>query len=260
MKYWYQKPEPLLADYIRTVLVLEGFSKPDPFALPLFSNGMPALVLKSILRSDNTQDIQQLALYGHSTSVDDWNISHDTTIIAWFFHPFALPCIFDLSAADLVNEPIELLEWKKDDATNIITRLLSAYSTRNKVEVINSFLQKQFRQQQRACELIRFATDQIRLHPDPNVLVDLLQKLELNERILQRLFKKYVGVTPNQYRQICQFQASFTELTTHQSTQPLDPFYNKHFADEGRLARSLHDFTQMTPGDYSRWGLSSGQN
>ena len=44
------------------------------------------------------------------------------------------------------------------------------------------------------------------------ILSELLEKFKLNERTFQRIFKKYVGVTPNQYRRICQFHISFAQL------------------------------------------------
>jgi hypothetical protein len=47
MKYWYQKPHQLLSEYVRTVLILEGSSEPDPEKLPLFTNDMPALFYRT---------------------------------------------------------------------------------------------------------------------------------------------------------------------------------------------------------------------
>jgi len=47
MKYSYQKPHSLLADYVQTVLIREGFTEPGPSAPPMFTNGMPALLCQT---------------------------------------------------------------------------------------------------------------------------------------------------------------------------------------------------------------------
>ena len=47
MKHWYQKPNQLISEYIRTVLIVEGFSESDTNDQPIFTNGMPALFCKT---------------------------------------------------------------------------------------------------------------------------------------------------------------------------------------------------------------------
>ena len=88
MKYWYQKPHHIIAEYIRTVLILEGFSRPDPGYLPLVTNGMPALFCKTERNEKGNEDILQLALFGKSVPEEYWTIKDNTTIIAYFFKPF----------------------------------------------------------------------------------------------------------------------------------------------------------------------------
>lgn len=63
MKHWYQKPHSLLADHIRTVLILEGFSYADTNDLPLFTNGMPALLYQSAKDEQGNNQIVELTLF-----------------------------------------------------------------------------------------------------------------------------------------------------------------------------------------------------
>ena len=47
MKYWYQRPKQQLTEYVRTVLILEGFSESEDAAPPLFTNGMATLLCRT---------------------------------------------------------------------------------------------------------------------------------------------------------------------------------------------------------------------
>ena len=100
MKYWYQKPNQLLSEYVRTVLILEGFSESDTGQLPLSPmECLPCFVepkrMNSVMRM-----IIQLTLFGrsgHGRFIGGPAIN--TTIIAYFFKPFALATIFNVAAA-----------------------------------------------------------------------------------------------------------------------------------------------------------------
>ena len=87
MKYWYQKPHQLLSEYVRTVLILEGFSQPATEQLPLVTNGMPALLCRTEGDQNGTENVLQLALFGRSATADSWTINDTTTIIAFSFKP-----------------------------------------------------------------------------------------------------------------------------------------------------------------------------
>ena len=72
MKHWYQQPHKLIADYVRTVLILEGFSESDTADLPIFTNGMSAFFCKTEKDKNGNENIIQLALFGKSVPEEDW--------------------------------------------------------------------------------------------------------------------------------------------------------------------------------------------
>jgi hypothetical protein len=72
MKYWYQKPNKQLKEFVRTVLIMEGFSKSDFNNLPVFTNGMPTLFCKTEKDKANYEKIIQLTLFSKSKT-DIWN-------------------------------------------------------------------------------------------------------------------------------------------------------------------------------------------
>ena len=47
MQQWHNKIDPILKDFIQAILILDTADPPRPEDLPIFTNGMPALLLTS---------------------------------------------------------------------------------------------------------------------------------------------------------------------------------------------------------------------
>ena len=255
MKHSYQQPHHLIADYVRTVLILEGSSESNIADLPIFTNGMSAFFCKTEKDKSGNENIVQLALFGKSVPEDHCVVNTNETIIIYFFKPFALASMFNINAAKLIDSPIDPGSWNAHKTNALRTQLIYASSTSRKLEVLDNLLIQQLKQHRRECEIIKYATDQIMLDPGTEILSEMLSKLDLNERTFQRIFKKYVGVTPNQYRRICQFQLSFYQLRSKDFNKLTDIAYDNGFADQSHFIRSFKEFTQITPNDYLKSGL-----
>lgn len=255
MKYWYRKPHPSLSRYVRTVLILEGFSEPEADALPLFANGMPALFCKTEKHEAGNENVKQITLFGKSVPQECWATTTHTTIIAYFFKPFALPALFSTPAAALAKKPLDLESWHPLKTNALRAQLLYAASTSRKLEVLDNLLVQQLALNNKECEIIQYATDQIMYNSGTEVLAEILETLNINRRTFQRVFKKYVGVSPNHYRRICQFQLVFAQLRSGTFDTLTDVAYDHGFADQSHFIRSFREFTKTTPNSYLRSGL-----
>jgi AraC-like DNA-binding protein len=255
MKYWYQRPHEFISEYVRTVLILEGNSQSVSSGLPLVTNGMQALLCCTEKESAGVDRVTRLMLFGKSISPECWEVDPAKTTIAFFFMPFAMAGIFNIPAAKLLKGPVDLLNWIPHKANAVRTQLMYTDSTQQKVDVLEHFLIHQFQENCKVCEIVRSATDEIMCHPNTAILSALLKRLNLNERKFQRIFKKYVGVPPNQYRRICQFQTSFAQVRAKEFNTLTDVAYDNGFADQSHFIRAFKEFVDTTPNHYLRSGL-----
>ncbi|MBO9200489.1 MULTISPECIES: AraC family transcriptional regulator [Niastella] len=249
MQRWYNNIDPVLKDVIQSILVLDSNDPPAPEDLPIFTNGMPALLCTSLDQEDH------LSLFGKAVPTERWAEWGNATLIAFFFKPFAIGPVFKLSAQQLKNEVIGLNRWNPQKAMALTIQLTYAQSTAEKMEVLHQFILSQVTANQRECAIIRYATDKILENPEADVLGQMLQELNLTERTFQRIFKKYVGITASEYRRICQFQLAFYQLKSGQFDKLTDVAYANGYFDQSHYVRSFKEFTETTPNDYLQFGL-----
>jgi AraC-like DNA-binding protein len=249
MQKWYNKIDPILKDYVRTILVLDNSDPPAPDDFPIFTNGMPAL----LCTSQNNK--YQLKLFGNSVNAEGLTVTENISQIAIFFKPFAIGPVFKLSARELKNGPIELNSWSPQKTIALNLQLIHAPSKAERIEVLLHFVLFEMLSNQRECEIIKLATDKILESPDTDILAQLLQDLTLSARTFQRIFKKYVGISANEYRRICQFQLAFYQLRGKQFDKLTDVAYDNGYFDQSHYIRSFKEFTEITPQEYLLSGL-----
>ena len=259
MKYWYQTPNISLSGYIRTVLVLEGFSPPGNSKLPLVTQGMPVLICKTGKDESGTEQVIEFTLFGKSTPAGRWEVQTNTTIIAFFFKPFMMSPLFNIAASEIVNRPVEISVWSPHKYNALKIQLAHAEKTLQKVDVLENLLLQELNQNKRNCDIVQHATDSIMLDPGTGSLAKVIQQLNLTEKTFQRIFKKHVGVTANQYRRVCQFQNSFSQVRSKDFDKLTDIAFENGFADQSHFNRAFKEFTKITPVHYLKDGLKPGE-
>jgi AraC-like DNA-binding protein len=254
MRYWYQQPPAALSESVRTVLVADMLADARKHRVPFMIAGMPAVVVQ--LPQDATSaDAIVLTLFGSPVPADFKPDERYAVIIAFCFRPFVLSGLFDIPAQTLAKGPVDLRLWNKDESTRLRNQLSGSLKPAELIEVLNEFFLQLLEQQRHICDAIRTATDQIMLDSGAENLNQLPDALHLTKRTFQRMFKKYVGISPTEYRRICQFQQSFQQLRERQFDKLSDVAVDNGFSDQSHFVRSFREFSQTTPGKYLVEGL-----
>lgn len=252
MNYQYQKVKPEIAPYVRTVLVLKSGEKRESSNLPLFVNGMGAMLCR--IKKENCQT----TLFGQFVPDEQWAVDENSMVIAFLFKPFSIGPIFKCSVQALKEETIDLNRWNAQKAMALQLQILQAKSQKQQIEVLSHFIFTQIQANKRDCELIRNATDAL-MQKSNTELSQLVEELCLSERSFQRIFKKYVGTSPSQYKRICQFYFAFSQLKGKHFTKQTDVVYANGYFDQSHYIRSFKEFTDTTPSEYLQKGLSGGK-
>ncbi|RSC93486.1 helix-turn-helix domain-containing protein [Tenacibaculum singaporense] len=255
MKYWYQKPHPSIAEYVKSILVLEDFSVYDAFTMPLFPNGMPTLLFQTKKGTIGNSTSGYLTLFGQTVFPENWTVKDNFTLIAYFFKPYALGTIFDLGAKELTDKPIDLKLWQYAKIASFEGQLLNTTTTKERLDLLDGFILEQIQKNRSVCQTIKYATDIIMLYPKVDALPAILKKLNVSQKTFQRMFKKHVGIMPNQYRRICQFHTAFEQLRSNDFKKLSDIAFDNGYTDQSHYIRAFKEFTHITPSDYIKNGL-----
>jgi AraC-like DNA-binding protein len=255
MKYWYQ-PHKSIKEYVKRILVLKNFTVSDSFALPLYANGLPNLLFKTQKGCIGNKTKGNLTLFGQTITPENWVVEESFTLIAYFFEPYALGPLFDIPARELTDHPIDLTSWRPTKISELTERLLDTDATRKKLKLLNKFILNLIKNSNADCQAIKYSADQLRFCPIPDALPSIRDKLNMSTRTFQRRFKKQVGITPNQYRRVCQFDSAFWQLRSREFQKLSDIAYQYGYSDQSHYNRAFREFTNITPKEYLQLGVS----
>lgn len=239
--YRYTIPRPELRKWVRTVLTFD--TGIDGSSLPVIPPGTAAMVLIG-------DEDGQLLLFGNDIGADFLHKHHGRFCVVYFFNPFVVCPLFDIPAKDLSDEPMDLSKSK------ILKEAIGEVRTiKECIRIIDRFLSDQLEAGGNRCDMVRLATEYISTRPDLQVLSDVRRELKISERTLQRLFKCYVGVSPNRFRRLCQFQSAFEQMRMGHFSELTDVAYEQGYADQSHFGRTFRKFTDQSPHEYTVRGL-----
>lgn len=244
------KPGDKIAQYVERILVIENYQITSPFSLPLFANGLPTLVFKSTKGAIRNSSTTHLTLFGQPILPEALTFTEDFTLIAYFFKPYSLLSLFGVQARELTDKPIDLNLLVPQKTTRLQEQLLNAGTTENMIGLLDNYIFNLISNANGDCPIIKYAATKIAGHPSKEALIRVQKELHITERTFQRMFEKNIGLAPNLYRRICQFNSAFQQLNNRKYFKLSDIAFENGYADQSHYIRSFKEFTNLTPNDY----------
>jgi AraC-like DNA-binding protein len=244
-----------IGNYVERILVIEDVLVTTPFTLPLYANGAPTLLFQTA-KGRIKNNSNNLTLFGQTVFPDTLTIHDNFTLIAYFFKPFTLFALFGVSAQELTNNPIDLNLLAASKTRQLQEQLLNAGSTQKMIVLLDEYVFSLITKTNADCQLISFATLTIAQNASKDALLKVQQELHITERTFQRLFEKNIGVAPNVFRRIAQFNNAFQQLNNRQFNKLSDIAFANGYADQSHYIRAFKEFTGITPKDYLKFGQS----
>jgi AraC-like DNA-binding protein len=246
-------PTEKIADFVEDILVIENYNVRSPFVLPLFANGKPNLLFQTA-KGKIKKDSNHLTLFGQTILPEQITLADNFTLIAYFFKPFALTTLFGFSAQELTDNPISLNLLPQQTSKDLQEQLLNASSTNEMICLLDDFIFTLIAKVKSDTKLIMYATGLIAENPSKEILTKVQEELCLTERTFQRMFEQKIGISPNQYRRVAQFNSAFQQLNRRQFKLFTDIAFTHNYADQSHFIRAFKEFTHLTPKEYLKFG------
>jgi len=247
MKVFYPKPADRISSYIQSILVIEDTQVKRPFLMPLFANGTPALMFSTAVTRIGSIS-QNLILFGQTINPGQLLIEDDFKMIVYFLKPFALGSLFNISACELTDQPIgmDLVSGKSE----LEERLLNATTTNHILQLMDDYLFAKIRSVRTEDKRLQHAAEKIAAVSDKNVLTAVQKDLYVTERTFQRMFERHIGLSPNLFRRVNQFNRAFRQINEDRFVDLSSVAYQNDYADQSHFIRVFKEFTHCTPSGY----------
>ncbi len=247
-------PNQQIAAHVDRILVIESTTITTSFILPLYANGVPTILFKSVKGNLGKDNSGHHLLFGQTVLPESLTLPESFTLIAYFFKPYLLLPLFGVAAQELTDKPLDLNLLFPHLSAALQERLLNAGTVEDMIGLLNDFVLGLINRCKSTCPLIKYATTEIAAHPSKQSLALVQKELHITERTFQRMFEKNVGISPNLYRRICQFNAAFTQLNNRGHHKLSDIAFQNGYADQSHYIRAFREFTNITPKEYFRFG------
>jgi len=247
-------PNDNIAEYVERILIIENYQIISPFSLPLFANGSPTLVFNTVRGTIKNNATSNLTLFGQTILPEALTFREDFTLIAYFFKPYSLSSIFRLTGKELTDRPVDLNLLAPKKTAGLQEQLLNAGSTKNMITLLDKYISHLITAAQSDCQIIKYATTKIAHHSSADVLSLVQKDLYVTQRTFQRMFEKQIGISPNLFRRIRQFNSAFQQLNNRNFHKLSDIAFRNGYADQSHYIRSFKEFTNLTPNEYLNFG------
>ena len=247
MNVTYKKPTDKVSGYVQDILVIENYHVTVPFCLPLFANGTPTILFHTA-QGEFKKNTGNLTLFGQTILPDKLQIKENFTLIAYFLKPYSLISLFGILAQELTDNPIDFNLLSKK--TNLQEQLLNSDTVNEMIFFLDNYIFSLIPKSKTDNSLIEYAVGKICDSPTKNILTNIQKDIFVTERRLQRMFEKNIGVSPNQFRKIQQFNKAFRQLNNSQFQNLSDIAYDNAYADQSHYIRAFKEFTNITPKEY----------
>lgn len=247
MKSYNLVPPISISGYVKDIRIYNNESEELRTILPFFADGYPGIIYHTAVNKmtllPSGQLMKPFFIYGQTLHPIELTIDGRFQMVIFQLYPFALRSLFNLDAQNLNEDCFDLTNA---EATTM-EKLLHENSQEGCVSLITKLISGKIATVSQPTDLIK---DTIHLILESNGTIsikEINEKLNINERSLQRLFRQEVGISPKKFAKIIQFQASLEQLSKEEYFKLSQIAYDKGFADQSHFIRIFRQYTGNTP-------------
>lgn len=165
------------------------------------------------------------------------------------FKPAGITQLFDINMSELTDKVVDLDTELKEQFEPIIKKIDSKALFKETVRALDSFFEQLRHEETDSDKIITLAIDLIFQEKGMLSVADLTSKTGVNERKLERLFNKYIGLSPKFYSRIIRFNHIF-QLVQEKQVNWSEIAQLSGFYDQSHFISNFQEFTGEDPSKY----------
>jgi AraC-like DNA-binding protein len=249
-------PDKSIALFVKNIWVFENETNGIQTSLPFFADGFPGLMLQQsesgLVVNPHSKTMPQIFLYGQTIRPIELEVSGKYLIIIFQLYPFVLRSFFNVNP-ESINDNCFYFEDSDENIGRLKHQLSLCKTIDEKIGSISELLLTYFEWKKQQLDFeIRRAIECMIATKGQQSIRSIVEDINLNIRTFERRFKIETGLSPKQFAQIIQFQASLMQLTIRDYTKLTDIVYQNGFSDQSHFIKVFKAFTGKTPKTFTR--------
>jgi AraC-like DNA-binding protein len=173
------------------------------------------------------------------------------------FKPGAFYPFVKAPVSQLTNDSISLYAAFGIDSKPLEEAILSREDAGEMIELAEHFLRERLPERDKNVTIINEIVDCIITHPEITKVDDVVSRLHLNKRTLQRLFRHYVGVSPKWVIKRYRLHEVAERLASGEALDWSEMVLELGYADQAHFIKDFKALVGKTPLDYMKY-IESG--
>ncbi len=250
-------PSPSLSHIVKHFLVLER-AEDLHLNYRLFSDGNPGLVFHfkhPLIQYDANRrtGINQpnSFIYGQISRYNDLKSNGELGMLVVVFQPYGIYNLLHSSASELNDRSIPLADLFGREAQDLEDQILNASHVFQMIHAVEEFLSKKEVHAGDRDPAFEESLQLIYRFKGIITVEELLKKIPITERQLERKYNKYIGTTPKKFSDIIKFQYFLKQLQHRRPDEKMThAAYNGGYYDQSHLNNYFKKTTGLTPRQY----------
>ncbi|MCF8357841.1 MAG: helix-turn-helix domain-containing protein [Prolixibacteraceae bacterium] len=257
MDYNISKPSLFLSQYVKQYWSLANcVPEGEEHVQRIVPNGLFELIfyLENKPQSSDPQKAisDNIIITGQLKSYHDIKITGNLSLFAIYFLPHGLSMFLDLPIKELFNHSVPLKLIVKDKVNQLEDELSSAITFKQKIEVAENFLIKQFQENEKkySYNRIRNVINLINETKGIMDIEDLVSKTFLSRKQFERTFSNFIGTSPKQFLKIVRFQNAIFEKSKNAELSLTEIAHRCGYFDQSHMINDFKTLSGITPKHY----------
>ncbi len=165
------------------------------------------------------------------------------------FRPHGIASLFDVTMEALTDDVVELDSFLPGQFEPVTSTLLGEDHFSKKIAALTSFFEDLINSKETSDQLIDRVLQLIFTRNGVLSVSEIVDQLNVNERKLERSFKKFIGLSPKFYCRIIRFNYIF-KLIKEQKLSWSELAYLSGYYDQSHFIKNFQEFTGEDPSEY----------